>query len=355
MDTPRPPFWYHPFFYMALLLLLVVVHGARLHGERSIRPQHASRAAADAQRMDALDQQLSRERVLRTLPAHPSLALALSALMLGGISLLLLGLVLDVRWLWRWPRCAEFLATTRERWPPTWSLGDLARVGILAAWWITVFPFVQMGYAWLLRWPEEQSHTKLLLSSTYLSLLFVAMIFLLALAKGRRILPVIGLRPLPQPRALRRGVLSYITLVPCMAALLLVAARAADWLGYQPPPHPLSLFFLEDQPALWLCYGVLFTCLIAPMIEEILFRGVLFPALRGRLPFWQAAALSGLFFGALHANWVSFLPIASLGMLLAYLYEATGSLYASIAVHAMHNGIMVLLMFVYRALSKAAG
>jgi membrane protease YdiL (CAAX protease family) len=45
---------------------------------------------------------------------------------------------------------------------------------------------------------------------------------------------------------------------------------------------------------------------------------------------------------------VGFLPIMALGLLLTYLYEKTGSLVSSMAVHIMHNVAMVILVFLAR-------
>ncbi|MBU1006915.1 MAG: CPBP family intramembrane metalloprotease, partial [Candidatus Omnitrophica bacterium] len=50
-------------------------------------------------------------------------------------------------------------------------------------------------------------------------------------------------------------------------------------------------------------------------------------------------------FSLLHANIAGFLPIMALGVLLAYLYEATGSLVASMTVHVIHNSVIIGFVF----------
>jgi membrane protease YdiL (CAAX protease family) len=82
---------------------------------------------------------------------------------------------------------------------------------------------------------------------------------------------------------------------------------------------------------------------IAPLSEEIFFRGFMFAGLRRRISTWPAAAVAGIVFGALHytgPDSVGVIPqLAVFGMALAWLYEYTGSLWPPILVHVINNGI----------------
>lgn len=91
---------------------------------------------------------------------------------------------------------------------------------------------------------------------------------------------------------------------------------------------------------------------LAPIGEEILLRGVIYPGLRNSLrrisPGWLAiggaALIDGLIFGALHAGGSKaiFLPILALfGALLCLLYQFSGSLYAPILLHATNNTVAI--------------
>lgn len=80
----------------------------------------------------------------------------------------------------------------------------------------------------------------------------------------------------------------------------------------------------------------------APFCEEVFFRGLLFGGLRKHLPFVAAAAASGIFFGAIHlatGNVAATVQLAILGIVLAWLYERTGSLWAPMALHGVNNAI----------------
>ena len=76
----------------------------------------------------------------------------------------------------------------------------------------------------------------------------------------------------------------------------------------------------------------------------------MYPALRARMPRWRAMALSGGFFAAIHTNLLGFLPIMLLGCLLAYIYERSGSLAGSIAVHVVHNSLLMSAAIIFRSL-----
>ena len=96
--------------------------------------------------------------------------------------------------------------------------------------------------------------------------------------------------------------------------------------------------------------AAVFVCVIAPVAEELFFRGFVFGALRrwrvmvaGRnLGTWLAAIVTGLFFGAVHAGSASpqyLVPLAFLGFVLCLVRWRTGSLYPCIALHSFNNSL----------------
>jgi membrane protease YdiL (CAAX protease family) len=77
--------------------------------------------------------------------------------------------------------------------------------------------------------------------------------------------------------------------------------------------------------------------ILAPVIEEILFRGVLYPALKQqgypKLALWGTS----MFFGAMHVNMMLLAPLTFLGLMLVWLYERTDNLAAPIFAHSFFN------------------
>lgn len=89
-------------------------------------------------------------------------------------------------------------------------------------------------------------------------------------------------------------------------------------------------------------YELFGSCLIIPVAEELLFRGVVYKRLRLLFGAAPAIVLSSLVFGILHANLVQFLYAGILGLLLAFLVEKTGYLYTAVLGHIAVNIIAVL-------------
>jgi membrane protease YdiL (CAAX protease family) len=89
---------------------------------------------------------------------------------------------------------------------------------------------------------------------------------------------------------------------------------------------------------------VLLIVIAAPISEEVCFRGMLFGGLRERMPRLAAALVSGLVFGALHAaTGVSTVPVlVGFGLILALLYEKTGSIVPGIVLHMLNNSVGLL-------------
>lgn len=89
---------------------------------------------------------------------------------------------------------------------------------------------------------------------------------------------------------------------------------------------------------------------VAPVLEELLFRGLVLRGLMLRVGFWPAALVSSLVFGLLHATAADasgalvVLSITGLGLGLCVLARRTGRLGPSIGVHALHNAVAVLVV-----------
>ena len=81
--------------------------------------------------------------------------------------------------------------------------------------------------------------------------------------------------------------------------------------------------------------------LIAPLTEEVIFRGYLYPVMKRYSNRWVAAVFTGVAFGVIHFNVFSLPTLAVMGVVLVVLYEKTGSLWVTIACHAAFNGLTV--------------
>lgn len=100
---------------------------------------------------------------------------------------------------------------------------------------------------------------------------------------------------------------------------------------------------------LWL--NLLYIAILPPLIEEFIFRGVLFQGFRS-CGLFKTAFFTALMFGLAHGNLNQFMYAFAVGIFLAYLVEASGSVYASMLAHSLINGTTVLLMYLERRLPE---
>lgn len=85
--------------------------------------------------------------------------------------------------------------------------------------------------------------------------------------------------------------------------------------------------------------------LIAPLVEETFFRGFVFAGLRSRYDWRKAAVISAALFAAAHMQLTFFLPAFVLGLLFAFLYERSKSIWPGMIVHALMNALAVTLAY----------
>jgi CAAX protease family protein len=92
--------------------------------------------------------------------------------------------------------------------------------------------------------------------------------------------------------------------------------------------------------------AVLMIVLLAPVAEELFFRGFLFAGIRTRWSLWPAAITSGLIFGLVHAptGLTTVVPLAALGVALCWLYDRTGSLWPCVIAHMINNGLALAVV-----------
>jgi sodium transport system permease protein len=113
-----------------------------------------------------------------------------------------------------------------------------------------------------------------------------------------------------------------------------------------------TAIFGDGNRSIWL---LLCAIAIVPAIcEEIAFRGIILKGFLSRLSPWWSIILSSFLFALLHLSIYRFMPTFCLGLLLGYAVWKSGSLYVSIIMHALNNGMGVVL-FYYQKQFEAQG
>jgi membrane protease YdiL (CAAX protease family) len=145
-----------------------------------------------------------------------------------------------------------------------------------------------------------------------------------------------GLRSPASARAwwLAPGAVGLVWIV----CILAMTVGYADWLRGAGFPEQQAVTTLAESQDPVLVVLLAFTAVVvAPVAEEFVFRGYLYPALKARAGVWCAGLGSSLLFALAHGSVFAFLPLWILGGLLVWAYERSGSLWVPVAAHALFN------------------
>ena len=288
------------------------------------------------------------EVVRKSLMEKPRL---MSILSLAFFGTLVWGILLDMLLIhWRREK-RPWISTTLPKAPVCWNMNDVFQALVLL-FFIEgcLFLFQLFGY-WLTG--LELSPDFLLLTNSLIRDVAAAVFVLLLVARRQgRPFADLGLRREKAGLFVKTGLLAYVAIVPLLVISFIVLGFFLQVFSYEPAPQNVVQMYLKPSSENYLIFFTVFVAGIGPVLEEIFFRGFAFAALRQRLGFWKAAALTSFLFSMFHMNAVVFVPIFFLGLFLCYLYESTGSLVPSISAHILHNTIMVLMTLGFRFLSQ---
>jgi membrane protease YdiL (CAAX protease family) len=163
----------------------------------------------------------------------------------------------------------------------------------------------------------------------------------LVLVKWRGARPYqIGLHGDRLVRNIVLGVAAYLLAMPLVGAVLLIAAEF-----FGPPQHEIEELVRSTPTAHNITLAWVAAVVAAPLQEELLFRGVLLPALRRVFGMWPAILGSSALFAGMHfTSWPAPIPLFVLAVALGFLACRTGSLVAPITLHATFNGVMMAVL-----------
>ena len=166
--------------------------------------------------------------------------------------------------------------------------------------------------------------------------------YLFSVQKFRLPWSVLGFRSLRADFLWVPPVTAVVAHVAIVIYSAVVTAAGADALA---PQQELEDLF--ETRAILPLTGVA-TVLAAPVAEETFFRGFIFRGLIGRLNVWGAALVSGLLFGAAHISSADsaglIIPFGAIGILFAWVYYRTGSLWAPMSAHFLFNLISFVVL-----------
>lgn len=247
-------------------------------------------------------------------------------------------------------------AISQEHGAPAWPIGWI-NFGIFSCAIIIAIVFAQnLGAIFLAEsLPEGQTNREL---TPQLAIIFVLLLQLPMLAVfcgARRFYPAyyasrLNNRELSTLQALGETLPLFAMLLPIIWLSALVWTKSLELMQKlelvgQAEPQELVALFQGGGDPIAIGILVLLAVILAPIVEEIIFRGCLYRFLKSQTAILPAQIISGFLFSLIHGNLYSFAPLLIVGILLARVYERSGSIIVSICFHSLFNSYSLLMLF----------
>lgn len=194
--------------------------------------------------------------------------------------------------------------------------------------------------------PEQAGNISMamVLGDMVFKLLIVVVLLVFLSVRGSNPAELFGMRQMTVQSALFTAV-GWL-LVIFVASMVAINLIAKIYFGGSWPDNSLQepvKAFLQAGPALKIMLAIS-AVIIAPVAEEIFFRGYLYGVVKSYSDRWFAALFSALIFAGVHSHVASLVPLFVLAMGLALAYESTGCLLVPMFMHAIFNGYNVSQM-----------
>lgn len=225
------------------------------------------------------------------------------------------------------------------------SMGLLLPFAVFFVWLTATALLHALATPFARRLDESQALFLTSLAGTLGSLVAVVLVLLVARTAFARGLKGLGLRLKTIPKDLAQAFLTLLAVWPLVMAMMSLTIVIMKHLNqdFEVPQHEALQVITESASIPLQVLMIVLAVGVAPVVEEMLFRGLFQTMIRSYLvrP-WPAIAITSVLFAAIHANPEHWPALFLLAMGLGYSYEKSGSLLRPIFMHAMFNGITIL-------------
>ncbi len=195
----------------------------------------------------------------------------------------------------------------------------------IPGWSLLVFPVACAAMVPLAGWFLPQPPAMLPILGAFFAIGLLAVVVAVA-PLGRAALPALGLRPAPW---------KFLVFGPLATLALSVAVSQ---LGIEPQGMKQVIELVPKQIA----PSLLLLAVLAPIVEELVFRGLIYGWVAGRWSTMAALIVSSLAFAAAHFEPAHIVLVLPLGLLFGWMRRRTDSLLPSLVAHVLNNGFALL-------------
>ncbi|PIU42119.1 MAG: hypothetical protein COS99_01840 [Candidatus Omnitrophica bacterium CG07_land_8_20_14_0_80_42_15] len=294
------------------------------------------------------DYSLTQEKLKILMKEKREVVFALNFLVLLVMFSVISGLMIDFYLVFNRNKKNAPFEITKENLEVTWNVWDVCKVAVLFVFFGYILVLSESGLDNIFPAIKTKEHVRMMVNSSVLDILAIVFVLYVVVSEYGKKIKNLGLSVSSFFKNIFIGLSGYLAALPAILGSLLLVVWIAKLVNYEPPVEPVLKLFLEEKNVIFIFYSAVFVTILGPICEEIFFRGFLFASLRKRMGSVRAILITSAFFSLLHTNMIGFIPIMILGVLLAYLYEVTGSLVSPIIVHIIHNTGMMAFIFLLK-------
>jgi uncharacterized protein len=186
-------------------------------------------------------------------------------------------------------------------------------------------------------WLDNELYAGTLMGLT-IAIILLACVYLIALRPRKLSWSEVGVKPFNVKDWKIIIIYSVILFVGAVIIVVLTSFIGNSWENSKTEAMQQNATFFT------ILIAFISAAIISPLYEEIFYRGFLYRWLRTRIGFTGALLLSSLIFTIIHIPTYNVMPVNFFrGILFALAYERTNSIWPSVLIHGLTNGIMVLL------------
>ncbi|MGB2601869.1 MAG: type II CAAX endopeptidase family protein [Candidatus Omnitrophota bacterium] len=354
----------HNKLYVALAVFILLINLLSMAGHRAEEARQAEVAATEEVAAEEVQEEpeeqeaelfgdediAARQQKIKDLAVeNPLLYIFIGLVNLAILFVIFLGFIFDGCFLVRFFKKEPLNIRLEQQETPRWGLGDVMRVILI---------FLASGYAFIIiqafiskEFPILYNENfRMIFNTAMMNIVGISVILYFVVTKYGQKIKAIGLTSKGFSKSVYYAIVGYVCLVPVLFCIMVITYFVTHLLRYEPPVQPIVEVFMKEKETIVLLMSTLFAAIFGPIAEEIFFRGFMYGAVKKSFGVFWGMVVTASIFAVLHAHAVGFFPIMALGLLLAYLYEKTGSLVPSMAVHIIHNVGMVVLVFLMRGI-----
>ena len=153
---------------------------------------------------------------------------------------------------------------------------------------------------------------------------------------------ILGITKLP-PRAIWWLPVIFWFIYITLSIFVSIGVTFIPWIDND---QPQEIGFTDLKHSYEYVLAFIALVILPPIAEELLFRGYLFGRLRERTGFVTTTIVVSVVFAVVHMQWNVGIDVAILSIFLCYLREKTGTIWASMVLHAFKNGVAYFLLFI---------